>query len=121
MEYINDGFTLPVPLNLIPTPLSIYYAMKACCKKYDKSKNAKSNLDSNIIEEISVNNASQVQQANFAHNSINNSKVKNCFFFIKKKAKYLFLSNKKKRLKILKIKPVKYFIQKKKIQMKVEN
>ena len=79
MEYINDGFTLPAPLNLIPTPLSMYYAIKGYCQKYEKSKNANANSECNIVDEPSVNINSQTQQANFAHNNSkyeNNSKVK---------------------------------------------
>lgn len=46
MEYIKDGFVLPVPLNLIPTPVSAYNSVKDFCKKYQetrKLRSAKSN------------------------------------------------------------------------------
>jgi hypothetical protein len=33
MEYIKQGFTLPVPLNLIPTPLDTFHFIKSIIKK----------------------------------------------------------------------------------------
>ncbi len=81
MEYINDGFTLPVPLNLIPTPVSIYYMIKECLKRDEKTSISKSNGDINNIEEPSVNINSQMQPQNGPVSTIfskmdNNSKVK---------------------------------------------
>jgi hypothetical protein len=81
MEYINDGFTLPVPLNLIPTPVSIYYMLKECLKRDEKTSMSKSNGDINNIEEPSVNINSQMQPQNgpvstiFSKLENNNSKV----------------------------------------------
>ena len=80
MEYINDGFTLPVPLNLIPTPVSIYYMIKECLKRDEKTNMSKSNGDINNIEEPSVNINSQMQPQNGPVSTIfskldNNSKV----------------------------------------------
>jgi hypothetical protein len=52
MEYIKEGFTLPVPLNLIPTPLSTYYSFKDWLeKRKDDKEKARQESVSNINEE----------------------------------------------------------------------
>ena len=62
MEYINEGFTLPIPLNLLPTPVSIFYGIKACCKKVEKTN--KPEGDINYGDEPSININSQMQPPN---------------------------------------------------------
>lgn len=64
MEYINDGFTLPVPLNLLPTPVSIFYGIKTCCKKVEKTNEPEANGDINNADEPSININSQMQPPN---------------------------------------------------------
>lgn len=36
MEYIKERYTLPVPLNLIPTPMTTYNLLKVCFKKINE-------------------------------------------------------------------------------------
>ena len=38
MEYIKEGFTLPVPLNLVPTPIGLYNSFKKLYKKFNAVK-----------------------------------------------------------------------------------
>jgi hypothetical protein len=33
MQYIKEGFTLPVPLNLVPTPSGVYHAVKCMIER----------------------------------------------------------------------------------------
>jgi hypothetical protein len=57
MEYIKEGYTLPVPFNLIPTPLAISYTFKNLWKRIEekKSKLIKTNsISTNQIDEPSI-------------------------------------------------------------------
>ena len=60
MQYIKDGFTLPVPFNLIPVPASIFKLIKKCFKSI-KEKRTKESVNqiggqSQIqVEEITKN------------------------------------------------------------------
>ena len=47
MEYIKEGFTLPVPLNLLPTPVSTYNSIKKYISKY-KERKAKIELEAEV-------------------------------------------------------------------------
>ena len=47
MEYIKEGFTLPVPLNLLPTPVSTYNSIKKYISKYQERK-AKIELEAEV-------------------------------------------------------------------------
>ncbi|RNA14453.1 short transient receptor potential channel 2-like [Brachionus plicatilis] len=49
MEYIKERFTLPVPLNLIPTPLGTYEFVKKSIKFYKEKKFFKSFRRSNDV------------------------------------------------------------------------
>ena len=40
MEYIKEGFTLPVPINVIPTSSAIIDFVKAIRRRINKSQNA---------------------------------------------------------------------------------
>jgi hypothetical protein len=52
MEYIREGFTLPVPLNLIPTPITTYYSIKEWREKRRELEDKKKNESmSNILDE----------------------------------------------------------------------
>lgn len=42
MQYIKDGFTLPVPFNLIPVPASIFRRIKILFKKLKEKQSASS-------------------------------------------------------------------------------
>ena len=57
MEYIKDGYTLPVPLNLIPTPVSVYFSFKDWYKKYKEKNNgsASNPVSINADEPTSMN------------------------------------------------------------------
>lgn len=50
MQYIRDGFTLPVPFNLIPVPASIFKLIKDCFKSF-KDKNFFDSYNNNHIAE----------------------------------------------------------------------
>lgn len=50
MEYIKEGFTLPVPLNLLPTPVATYNSVKKCFVKL-KERAARSNEECKEIKE----------------------------------------------------------------------
>ena len=78
IQYIKEGFTLPVPLNLIPTPNAVYHFVKFI---YDKLSNnqkqlrqTNSNSISHSAEELGSNfeRKSQVSPTNS-----NNSTIKN--------------------------------------------
>ena len=59
MEYIKEGFTLPVPFNLIPRPISIYVSLKnmlKICRDSEKSIINNSNDDLATIYEVKSQN-----------------------------------------------------------------
>lgn len=41
MEYIKEDFTLPVPLNLLPTPISTYYSIRKYFKNLNENRKLK--------------------------------------------------------------------------------
>jgi hypothetical protein len=52
MEYIREGFTLPVPFNLIPTPITTYYSIKEWReKRKEVGEKRGHDLISNVLEE----------------------------------------------------------------------
>jgi hypothetical protein len=52
MEYIKEGFTLPVPLNLIPTPITTYYSIKEWRERRKESDEKRRHESmSNIMDE----------------------------------------------------------------------
>ncbi|RNA03569.1 Short transient receptor potential channel 6 [Brachionus plicatilis] len=59
MEYIKDGGTLPVPINIIPTPKSIFYMFKKltviCLRKKENTKHERSNLSDQFQLDIRNN------------------------------------------------------------------
>lgn len=48
MEYIKDGYTLPVPLNLIPTPVAVYFSFKEWYKKHKETKQSKESVSNPV-------------------------------------------------------------------------
>ena len=75
MEFIKGGATLPVPLNTIPTPKSVYYIFKkllklVCCFRDMKSKSNDLTRRSNTNElpTISGNNAFKANNLNHKYN-----------------------------------------------------
>lgn len=81
MEYIKERFTLPVPLNLIPTPIGTYQFIKTSIKFYKDKKFFKSFRRSRNISSMTEDTPSfyemKSQQDNEGHNvstkSINDS------------------------------------------------
>lgn len=62
MEYIKDGGTLPPPINIIPTPKSIFYMFKKLInffsRKKENSKNENCNFSDHfhlVIKILSIN------------------------------------------------------------------
>ncbi|XP_064615660.1 short transient receptor potential channel 7-like [Liolophura sinensis] len=49
-DYMFPGATLPVPLNLIPTPKTVFYAFKFICGCCKRKKNKTQDLDKDEIE-----------------------------------------------------------------------
>ena len=62
MDYLKEGFTLPVPLNLLPTPVSTFYSLKKFIKNYQLSKTEKK--IKNEIAENKKNQKSKVDNVN---------------------------------------------------------
>jgi hypothetical protein len=76
MQYIKEGFTLPVPLNLIPTPGGLFHAVKFLI---DKLRHGKQLEHANSIsfhstdEPSNIELKSQILQS--VHPNINNNNV----------------------------------------------
>lgn len=52
MTYINEGFTLPVPFNLIPAPLITYNSFKECLKNYKENRLQRSSSITNQFDDL---------------------------------------------------------------------
>jgi hypothetical protein len=82
MEYIKDGFTLPVPLNLIPCPVSTYRSIKKIVENYKEKRKLKSSnsISINPMDELPsvFEHKSQMQPSN-AQMSRQDSKVTHRF------------------------------------------
>ena len=64
MEYIKEGFTLPVPLNLLPTPVSTYNSIRKYIKKY-KERKAKVEPESDLsMSKMSKKSVNTIAYAN---------------------------------------------------------
>ena len=66
MEYIKEGFTLPVPLNLIPTPISTYNSIKKW-RATQKNSDAKKRLESGSNGHIDGQPSIIKRKSNTAH------------------------------------------------------
>ena len=83
MEYIKEDnrYTLPVPFNLIPTPLAISYTFKNLWKRIEekKSKLIKTNsISTNQIDEPSIElkaPTSDLASSMYKSNSLKEKKV----------------------------------------------
>jgi hypothetical protein len=97
MEYIKEGFTLPVPFNLIPTPLCIYHGLRGMRDLYrekrqllsnstqrsmSKPSSVKSNMPNMGIGDdqpsfYELRSQISQQPANFSVNNLNNNNINN--------------------------------------------
>lgn len=81
MDYIKEGFTLPVPLNLIPTPIGIYEAIKwilAKIKQKKKGLEHKSSVSaSSTPVDDPASNFDHRSQVSHNHFSTNHGSIKN--------------------------------------------
>ena len=81
MEYIREGFTLPVPFNLIPRPTVIYQLIINLSKRFKQnSRHDKTSINGIMEEQPSIYEMkSQVSICNGFANKEKNSQVRNLF------------------------------------------
>lgn len=99
MEYIKQGFTLPIPLNLIPTPVQFYYSIRRMVNNWKKRREERAaNLNATHnqqFDDLTIHNElkSQGSFPNIHHslnasNSLNHESLKVFLTFFCKKYRF---------------------------------
>lgn len=83
MEYIKEGGTLPVPFNLLPTPISTYINLKIWLKEYLERRKSLLALNTHLDTDLTIfNNNPRGSPSQFRMNKIRqNAKVFLLFSF----------------------------------------
>lgn len=59
MQFIKQGFTLPIPLNLIPTPVTFYYSIRRIIDNWKKRREAAANRNNSLttpFDDLTIHN-----------------------------------------------------------------